>query len=118
MSSPGFPSGSSFAPGASEQSMQTALPGGIGESGGGGGGGGGNIGSMSSDTMKGGVSAGMGLVQMAVGISQLRKAKELQQQRKTLISLLSIKSPQYQKKQKGPEALPENNENLVYSVLL
>lgn len=67
MSSPGFPSGSTFLPGTSEKSMQTAIkPSSI--SGGG---------ESEKNNLPGYTSAGMGLVQMAVGISQLRKANRL-----------------------------------------
>lgn len=68
MSSPGFPSGSEFLPGTSEKSMQTAfkpMSSGGGEE------------SSQKNNLPGYTSAGMGLVQMAVGISQLRKANRL-----------------------------------------
>lgn len=68
MSSPGFPSGSTFLPGASEQSMQTAIKPSPRSSGDGG---------SDKNNLPGYASAGMGIVQMAVGMAQLQKANRL-----------------------------------------
>lgn len=70
MSSPGFPSGSSFIPGSTEKSMQTAIPGSSAGGSEGGSGGGPN-------KVAGGLSVAMGATQMAIGMAQLRKARRL-----------------------------------------
>lgn len=68
MSSPGFPSGSTFKPGSTEKSMQT-----IGNPSSGGSG----SPNITGGNVAGASSAVMGALQMAVGFAQLRKAKRL-----------------------------------------
>ena len=68
MSSPGFPSGSTFMPGSTEKSMQT-----IGNPSSGGSG----SPNITGGNVAGASSAVMGALQMAVGFAQLRKAKRL-----------------------------------------
>jgi hypothetical protein len=71
MSSPGFPSGSTFIPGSTEKSMQTiGNPSTMGSMGGSGE-------SSGPNKIAGGASAVMGLTQMAIGMAQLRKARRL-----------------------------------------